>query len=70
MRPPVTAAPLLNEAGALKTLAEVEAFAIRFALAHHKGALKAAARSLGVSRSTLWRKLRELPPLPAEAPAR
>ncbi len=41
------------------TLAEVEREHIRLVLARHRGNATAAARTLGISRTTLWRKLRE-----------
>jgi DNA-binding NtrC family response regulator len=41
------------------TLAEVECDHIRTVLARHRGNATAAAKSLGISRTTLWRKLRE-----------
>src|SRR5262245_21829985 len=41
------------------SLAEVEKEHIRLVLAHHGGNATTAARQLGISRTTLWRKLRE-----------
>ncbi len=41
------------------TLAEVEQDHIRTVLGRHRGNATAAARTLGISRTTLWRKLRE-----------
>ena len=52
--------PLVNESGEIRTLAELEAQAIRFALAHYQGHLSAISRRLGIGRSTLYRKLKEL----------
>jgi DNA-binding NtrC family response regulator len=42
------------------TLADLEARAIRFALAHYQGHMSAISRHLGIGRSTLYRKLKEL----------
>jgi DNA-binding NtrC family response regulator len=39
---------------------ELEAFAIRFALAHYRGRMTEVARRLGIGRSTLYRKLKDL----------
>jgi propionate catabolism operon transcriptional regulator len=41
------------------SLAQVEEEHIRRVLARHRGNATAAARQLGISRTTLWRKLRE-----------
>jgi len=41
------------------SLADVEREHIRLVLAHHNGNATTAARQLGISRTTLWRKLRE-----------
>ena len=38
----------------------MEGTMIRFAIAHHKGRMTNVARSLGIGRSTLYRKLKEL----------
>jgi DNA-binding NtrC family response regulator len=50
----------VNESGEMRTLAELEAQAIRFALTHYQGHLSAISRRLGIGRSTLYRKLKEL----------
>jgi DNA-binding NtrC family response regulator len=50
----------LDENGELRPFAEVEADIIRFALAHHRGRMALVARKLGIGRSTLYRKLKEL----------
>jgi len=41
------------------SLAQLEAEHIRRVLVHHAGNATKAARSLGISRSTIWRKMRE-----------
>jgi DNA-binding NtrC family response regulator len=51
---------LVNETGEMPTLAELEAQVIRFALVHYQGQLSAISRRLGIGRSTLYRKLKEL----------
>ena len=51
---------LVNETGEVPTLAELEAQAIRFALVHYQGQLSVISRRLGIGRSTLYRKLKEL----------
>lgn len=61
---PVRADPhalsLIRETGEMLTLAELEERAIRFALVHYQGHLSAISRHLGIGRSTLYRKLKEL----------
>jgi len=52
--------PLLHTDGELRSMEEVEADMIRFAIDHHKGRMTRVARSLGIGRSTLYRKLKEL----------
>jgi DNA-binding NtrC family response regulator len=44
----------------VKPMQELEAFAIRFALAHYRGRMTEVARRLGIGRSTLYRKLKDL----------
>jgi DNA-binding NtrC family response regulator len=51
---------LVNGGGKLRALADVEADVIRFALEHHGGQMSKVARQLGIGRSTLYRKVREL----------
>ncbi len=48
---------LLGHDGEVRPLEEVEADAIRFALAHYRGQMSEAARRLRIGRSTLYRKL-------------
>lgn len=51
---------LIRESGDMVTLAELEERAIRFALVHYQGHMSAISRHLGIGRSTLYRKLKEL----------
>ncbi len=53
-------APMLSGDGELRRLEDVEADLIRFAIDHHKGRMTKVARSLGIGRSTLYRKLKDL----------
>ena len=52
--------PYLGTDGRLRALEDVEADMIRFALDHHDGRMTLVARSLGIGRSTLYRRLKEL----------
>jgi DNA-binding NtrC family response regulator len=51
---------LVDEAGDLRKLEELEADIIRFALQHYRGHMSEVSRRLGIGRSTLYRKLKEL----------
>ena len=51
---------LVNEGGELRKLDELEAEIIRFALQHYRGHMSEVSRRLGIGRSTLYRKLKEL----------
>ncbi|MCB8822392.1 sigma 54-interacting transcriptional regulator [Microvirga rosea] len=51
---------LMSACGEMRTLAELEAEVIRFALSHYRGQMSAISRRLGIGRSTLYRKLKEL----------
>jgi DNA-binding NtrC family response regulator len=51
---------LLDENGDVRTLAALEEEAIRFALGHYRSHMTEMARKLGIGRSTLYRKLKEL----------
>jgi DNA-binding NtrC family response regulator len=51
---------LIDEAGGLRSLDDLEAEIIRFALNHCGGQISAVSRHLGIGRSTLYRKLRDL----------
>ncbi|MBM6579695.1 hypothetical protein ILT44_05840 [Microvirga sp. BT689] len=54
------ALPLINDTGEMRTLADLEAQAIRFALLYYQGHMSLISRHLGIGRSTLYRKLKEL----------
>ena len=54
--PPATLA-LLDAAGEMRPLEEIETEAIRFAIAHYRGQMSEVARRLRIGRSTLYRKL-------------
>jgi DNA-binding NtrC family response regulator len=51
---------MLDESGDVRKLEEIEAEAIRFALAHYRGQMSKMARKLGIGRSTLYRKMKEI----------
>lgn len=48
---------LLDEEGEPRSIEEVVEDVIRFHIEHHDGCLSASSRSLGISRSTLYRKI-------------
>ncbi|QBR71504.1 sigma-54-dependent Fis family transcriptional regulator [Beijerinckiaceae bacterium] len=50
---------LLDQNGNARSLEQLEAEAIKFALVHYRGQMSAVARKLGIGRSTLYRKLRQ-----------
>ena len=50
---------LLDDHGDVRTLEEIEAESIRFALAHYRGQMSQVARKLGIGRSTLYRKMKD-----------
>ncbi|HAE51538.1 MAG TPA: sigma-54-dependent Fis family transcriptional regulator, partial [Tistrella mobilis] len=49
-----------DEAGHIRPLEEIEADIIRMALRQYRGRVSEMARRLGIGRSTLYRKLRDL----------
>lgn len=51
---------LVDEAGELRTLQELEEDAIRFALSFCRGQISDMARKLGIGRSTLYRRMKEI----------
>ena len=50
---------LINDSGDVRTLEDIEAESIRFALAHYRGQMSQVARKLGIGRSTLYRKMKD-----------
>ena len=62
---PLDALPLLDAAGDVRPLDEVEAELIRYAIAHYRGQMSEVARRLRIGRSTLYRKLESLGLSPA-----
>jgi len=56
----VGALPLLDAGGQLRSLEDIEAEVIRFAIAHYRGQMSEVARKLRIGRSTLYRKLDSL----------
>ena len=51
---------LFDAEGHLRSLDELEADIIRFAIGHYRGRMTEVARRLGIGRSTLYRKLADL----------
>jgi DNA-binding NtrC family response regulator len=51
---------LLDDKGDVRRVEEIEAETIRFAIAHYRGQMSEVARKLGIGRSTLYRKMKEL----------
>jgi DNA-binding NtrC family response regulator len=62
MAPPASAEalPLLDAAGEVRPLEELEAELIRYAITHYRGQMSEVARRLQIGRSTLYRKLEAL----------
>jgi DNA-binding NtrC family response regulator len=54
---PADALPLLDDAGEVRPLDEIEGALIRYAIAHYRGQMSEVARRLRIGRSTLYRKL-------------
>ncbi len=57
--------PMMTGNGDVRELEGVEADMIRFAIKHHQGRMTRVANSLGIGRSTLYRKLKEYDITPA-----
>jgi DNA-binding NtrC family response regulator len=57
---PVDALALLDAAGDVRPLEEIESELIRYAIAHYRGQMSEVARRLQIGRSTLYRKLEGL----------
>ncbi|MFX5718345.1 helix-turn-helix domain-containing protein, partial [Acinetobacter baumannii] len=51
---------LLDEAGHVRPMDALETEALKFAIEHYRGQMSQVARRLGIGRSTLYRKLKEL----------
>jgi DNA-binding NtrC family response regulator len=51
---------LVDESGDVRPLEGLEADIIRFALQHYRGHMSEVSRRLGIGRSTLYRKLKDL----------
>jgi DNA-binding NtrC family response regulator len=58
--PSANALPLLDAAGEVRPLEELEAELIRYAITHYRGQMSEVARRLQIGRSTLYRKLEVL----------
>ena len=56
----LTALKMIDENGEVRKLADIEAEMIRFALVHYHGQMSQMARKLGIGRSTLYRKMKEI----------
>jgi DNA-binding NtrC family response regulator len=54
---PATLLSLVAEDGQIRSLAEIEAEVIRFAINHHRRQISEVARKLGIGRATIYRKL-------------
>jgi len=57
------------EDGEVRRISDVEADLIKLAIEHYGGRMSLVARRLGIGRSTLYRKLREIDPVAAEEAA-
>ena len=51
---------MIDDSGDVRTIEEIETEVIRFAFAHYRGQMSQMARKLGIGRSTLYRKMKEL----------
>jgi DNA-binding NtrC family response regulator len=51
---------LIDDNGDVRKIEDIEAEAIRFAFTHYRGQMSQMARKLGIGRSTLYRKMKEL----------
>ncbi len=60
LQPQGAALALLDPAGDVRALADIETDVIRFAIAHYRGQMSEVARRLQIGRSTLYRKLDDL----------
>jgi DNA-binding NtrC family response regulator len=51
---------MISDSGDVRTLEEIETEIIRFALGHYRGQMSQMARKLGIGRSTLYRKMKDI----------
>jgi DNA-binding NtrC family response regulator len=51
---------MLDEMGEVRTLEDIERDLLRYAIAHYRGNMTEVARRVGIGRSTLYRRLKEL----------
>ena len=51
---------MLFRSGDVRMLEEIETEVIRFALSHYRGQMSQMARKLGIGRSTLYRKMKDI----------
>ena len=52
--------PVVTDGGHIRKLEDVEADMIRLALARYQGQMSEVARKLGIGRSTLYRRMKDL----------
>jgi DNA-binding NtrC family response regulator len=52
--------PILDQRGDVRTMEAIETETLKFAIRHYRGQMTEVARKLGIGRSTLYRKLKEL----------
>jgi len=60
VRDPHAMSLLVEDTGEMKTMETLEAEVIRFALQFYRGRMSEVSRRLGIGRSTLYRKLKDL----------
>ena len=51
---------MLDEVGEIRSITDVERDLLRYAITHYRGNMTEVARRVGIGRSTLYRRLREL----------
>jgi len=51
---------LVDEAGHVRPMEQIETDTLKFAIEHYRGQMSQVARRLGIGRSTLYRKLKDL----------
>ena len=60
VRDPHAMSLVVEDTSEMKTMEEIEAEVIRFALQFYRGRMSEVSRRLGIGRSTLYRKLKDL----------